>query len=66
MIERIITVLRNNGGWMSIREIKDAIMHTYGTMPDYGSVYQLLNYTELANHVQRDATSKPQRYKLEQ
>ena len=51
---------------MSIREIKDAIMHTYGTMPDYGSVYQLLNYTELANHVQRDATSKPQRYKLEQ
>ena len=50
---------------MSIREIKDAIMCKYGTMPDYGSVYQLLNYTELANHVQRDATSKPQRYRLE-
>lgn len=65
MVGEIVAVLRNNGGWMSIREIKDAIMCKYGTMPDYGSVYQLLNYTELANHVQRDATSKPQRYRLE-
>lgn len=66
MIEMIITVLRNNGGWMSIREIKDSILHKYGTMPDYGSIHQLLNYTELANHVQKDATSKPQKYILEQ
>lgn len=66
MVEMIIAVLENNGDWMSIREIKDAIVVKYGITPDYGCVYQLLNYSELANHVQKELNTKPQQYKLEQ
>lgn len=64
MTRMIATILNANNRWLSINDIKNIIFSQYGISADYNAIYYALNYSRLAEDIQKDLNSTPQRYKL--